>query len=94
MTATLDATKVEAYGLETAPLSNYVTQSRKIASEYVIKYEGKKRRVYSGTDRKDMFVIVKGAETSLPQEIENMLTYGNPQYHDLKLVAQSVAVLV
>lgn len=87
----LDLTKVEAFGLETAPLSNYVNESRKIASEYVLKYDGKKRRVYSGTDRKDMFVIVKGAETPVPVEVEEMLAYG--RYSELTPVAASVTLV-
>lgn len=91
MTATLDLAKVEAFGLETAPLANYVNESRKIASEYVLKYDGKKRRVYSGTGRKDMFVIVKGAETAVPKEVEDMLTYGT--YSGLTPVAQSVTLV-
>ena len=91
MTATLDATKVEAFGMETAPLANYVSQSRKIASEYVLKYEGKKRRVYSGTDKDGMFVIVKGVETAVPKEVEAMLSYGS--YSGLTPVAASVTLV-
>lgn len=89
MTATLDATKVEAFGCETAPLSNYVNQSRKIASEYVLKYGGKKRRVYSGTNR-GLFVIVKGIETMLPDEVCNMFLYA--RYSEMTPVAQTVKV--
>lgn len=93
MTATLDAAKVEAFGMEPAPLVNYVNSSRKIASEYVLRYEGKKRRVYSGTDQPKMYVIVGGVETFLPPEVDAMFMYGKPSYSGLTPVAASVAVL-
>jgi hypothetical protein len=91
MTApTLDLAKVEAFGLEAAPLANYVNESRKIASEYVLKYDGKKRRVYSGTNR-GLFVIVKGHETPVPDEVCNMFLYG--KYSELTPVAASVTLV-
>jgi hypothetical protein len=90
---TIELDKVEAFGLETAPLANYVSQSRKIASEYILKYAGKRRRVYSGTDQPDMFVIVSGVETKLPAEVEAMFKHGNPSYNRLTPVAQSVTVV-
>lgn len=86
----LDLTKVEAFGLEAAPLANYINESRKIASEYVLRYDGKKRRVYSGTNR-GLFVIVKGRETSVPKEVEDMLGYGS--YSGLTPVAASVTLV-
>ncbi len=90
MTTTIDATKVEAFGLETAPLSTYVNESRKIASEYIIRYDGRKRRVYSGTNR-GLFVIVKGIETAVPDEVCDMLLYA--RYSELTYVAQAVRVV-
>ena len=90
MTATLDLAKVEAFGLETAPLAKHVNHSRMIPSEYVLKYEGKKRRVYSGTDR-PLYVIVKGVETDVPKEVEDMLSFG--RYTGLTPVAQSVTLV-
>jgi hypothetical protein len=91
----LDNEKVEAYGCEMAPLVNYHNYSKKIASEFVLKYAGKKRRVYSwlnvfGKDR--MYVFVNGVETFVTPEIETMLHYGQPSYDYLTPVAQSVKV--
>lgn len=91
----LDNEKVEAYGCEMAPLVNYLNYSKKIASEYVLKYAGKKRRVYSWLNifgRTRMYVLVNGVETFVTPEIETMLTYGNPQYSHLTPVAQAVTV--
>lgn len=86
---------VEAYGCEMAPLVNYANHSKKIASEYVIKVFGKKRRVYSwlteyGNDA--MYVLINGVETFVSPEVEAMLTHGNPQYSGLTPVAQAVKV--
>lgn len=93
---TLEITAVEAYGCEMAPLVNYVNHSKKIASEYVIKAGGKKRRVYSWlTDQgKDAMYILKGDQYHfLSPEVETMLTRGNPQYSHLTPVAQAVALV-
>jgi hypothetical protein len=86
---TLDISKVEAFGLETAPLATYVNESRKIASEYILKYDGRKRRVYSGTNR-GLYIIVMGRETAVPDEVCDMLTYA--RYSELTYVAQDVRV--
>ena len=92
----IDTALVEAYGCEMAPLVNYANYSKKIASEFVIKYAGKKRRVYSwltifGKDA--MYVLVKGVETFLPPEVETMLFHGKPSYDQMTPVAATVAVL-
>ena len=91
----LEISAVEAYGLEAAPLVNYVDHSKKIASEYVIKSDGKKRRVYSwltegGKDA--MYVLRNGTYNFLSPEVEGMLTHGNPQYDRLTQVAQTVTL--
>ena len=87
---------VTAYGLETAPCVNYVTHSRKIATEYIVRFAGKKRRVYNwikenGESR--MYVIWHGTEAFVSDEIETMLTRGNPQYSGWTQVAQEVALV-
>lgn len=93
----LPATLVEAYGYESAPLVTYENYSKKIPSEFVLQFAGRKRRVYtwiteSGDDA--MYVMVNGQETILTAETEAMLTYGNPSYDHLTMVAQSVQVMV
>lgn len=92
---TIDTDAVEAFGLEAAPLVNYVNHSQKIASEYVLKVNGRKYRVYSwltdtGTDA--MYILKGGNYTFLSNNIENMLTYGDPKYGVLTTVAQAVQV--
>lgn len=91
----LEMDAVEAYGCEMAPLVNYANHSKKIASEYVLKTGGKKRRVYSwlseyGTDA--MYVLKGGTETFLSAEVQAMLHYGEPHYGELTPVAQAVSV--
>lgn len=92
---TLEITAVEAYGCEMAPLVNYANHSKKIASEYVLKVGGKKRRVYSwlteyGTDA--MYVLKDSIETFLSAEVTAMLHYGEPHYGGMTPVAQAVKV--
>jgi hypothetical protein len=86
---------VTAYGCKSAPLVDYVNHSKKVATEYVIQFAGKTRRVYnwvlpSGDSK--MYVMWHGAATFVTDEIETMLTRGNPQYDQLTPVAQSVKV--
>lgn len=90
----LDMSAVEAYGAETAPLVNYVNVSKKISSEFILKAGGKKRRVYSWFDSTGtaLYVLVNGVETFLTEEVDAMLTYGNPKYGEWTTVAQSVKV--
>lgn len=85
---------VEAYGCEGAPVVNYVDVSKKIASEWVIKAGGRKRRVYSWFDHTGtaLYVLINGVENFVTDEVDAMLTYGNPQYGVLTPVAQAVTV--
>ena len=90
---TIDTDAVEAYGLETAPLVNYVSHSQKIASEYVLRVNGRKYRVYSwltDTGSDAMYILKGGNYTFLSNDIENMLTYGNAVYGPMVPVAQAV----
>ena len=87
---------VEAYGMETAPLVDYAKYSKKISTEYIIRSGGKKRRVYSWLNRDGasaMYVFFHGVMTFLSEEVETMLTYGEPQYDRLTPVATSATVL-
>lgn len=90
----LQIEKVEAYGCEGAPVVNYVDVSKKISTEWVLKAGGRKRRVYSWFDHSGTatYVLCNGVEFFLSEEVEAMLTYGNPQYGQLTPVAQSVKV--
>jgi hypothetical protein len=90
----LHTEKVEAYGCEGAPVVNYVDVSKKIASEWVLKCGGRKRRVYSWFDHTGTatYVLCNGVEFFLSEEVEAMLIYGNPQYGALTPVAQAVTV--
>jgi len=86
---------VTAYGLETAPCATYVKHSKMIATEYIVKFAGKKRRVYNWITedgRSKMYVLWHGAAAFVTDEIEAMLTRGNPSYDGWTMVAQSVTV--
>lgn len=93
----IDNSKIEAYGLRTAPVQTAeITSAR--ATEYVMKYDGFTRRVYnfeqeSGSSR--MYVNTDGGyfKRFLTEEAEAMLTRGNPSYDRMTMVAQSVSVL-
>jgi hypothetical protein len=92
----IDNSKIEGYGCKLAPcLSAEITSKR--ATEYVIKYDGRVRRVYnfeqeSGTSR--MYLRTDGGHFMrfLTEEAVTMLTYGEPHYHELTYVAQGVRV--
>lgn len=93
---TLEMDAVEAYGMEPAPLVNYVSHSKKIASEYVIKTGGRKYRVYSwlaDAGLQAMYILKGGTETILSVHVEDMLTKGNPSYERLTPVAQAVTLV-
>lgn len=92
----IDNTKIEAYGFKQAPcLSAEITSKR--ATEYIIKYDGRVRRVYnfeqeSGNGR--MYIKTDGGYWMrfLTEEAVAMLTYGEPHYDELTYVAQDVKV--
>lgn len=93
----LQIEKVEAYGCQLAPVvRDYVDADKKIASEWVLKCGGgRKRRVYSWVDYTGTatYVLCNGTEFFLSEEVEAMLIHGNPQYDQLTPVAQSVKVV-
>jgi len=88
--------KIEGYRLKEAPcLSEEITSKR--ATEYMLKYDGRLRRVYnfeqaSGTSR--MYINTDGGywKRFLTEEAVAMLIAGNPSYERLTLVAQLVRV--
>lgn len=91
-----DFNRIEAYGCRQAScLSEAITINR--ATEYVLKIDGYQRRVYNweqsgGTSR--MYVKLGfGERYFLPEDAVNMLTYGQPDYGDLKQVAQSLTLV-
>lgn len=86
---------VEGYGCEAAPLVNYVNVSKKISTEFVLKTLGKKRRVYSWFDHSGtgLYVLINGVETFVTDEVDAMLSYGEPKYGELTPVAQAVTVV-
>ena len=93
---TLEIDAVEAYGCEMAPLVNYANHSKKIASEYVVKTHGKKRRVFSWLTEggKDAMYVLKGDRYHfLSPEVQAMLHHGEPHYGELTPVAASVTLV-
>lgn len=86
---------VAAYGCKAAPVVDYVNHSQKVATEYVIKFAGKTRRVYNWvlpSGESKMYVMWHNAAAFVTDEIEAMLTYGKPSYDHLTPVAQAVKV--
>jgi hypothetical protein len=88
----MDTAKVSAYGFKQAPcLPEEVTVNR--ATEYMVRYDGRNRRVYnweqSGRDGR-MYIKADGMKLFVTDEVETMLTYGNPSYDRMTPVAGTV----
>lgn len=92
----LEMDAVEAYGCEPAPLvRDYVHSERSLPSEYMLRVGGRKRRVYSWVEgaASALYVIKGGVYNFLSDEVETMLTHGNPQYGQLTPVAFGAKVI-
>lgn len=93
---TIDFGLVEAYGNRMGACINAEISINR-QTEYVIQYAGKRCIVYnweqSGGDSRMYIKDQWGTKLFLTEDAVNMLTYGNPEYSHMKLVAQSLQLV-
>lgn len=91
----LDTAKVTAYGFKMAPcLRAEITVAR--ATEYMVRYDGRDRRVYNWEQENGdgrMYIKADGLNLFVTEDVETMLTHGNPSYERMTAVAGTVTVL-